>query len=138
MDTISIIVDLRISRVAAAAIIFVALFVAAGFFGGREAISGGVYRNSKLFLNYTLKGEDAYRGQITETLATFRDALIAQGRDVVYYGDRAESNDPHVVLMHWKLSDDQYGVILGDMSARTVHARTLIRLQAYMLSNEAQ
>ena len=132
MDTISIIVDLRISRVAAAAVILVALFVAAGFFGGREAISGG-----KLFLSYTLRGENAYRGQITETLATFRDTLIAQGRDVVYYGDWAESNDPHVVLMHWKLSDDEYGVILGDMSARTVHAKTLIRLQAHMLSQEA-
>jgi hypothetical protein len=138
MDTISIIVDLRISRIAAAAAIVVALLLGASFFGGREAISGDVYRDGKLFLKYTLRGENAYRGEFSDTLATFRDALVAKGRDVVYYGDRVKSDDPHVILMHWKLSDDKYGIILGDLSARTVHARTLVRLQAHMLSEQAQ
>ena len=35
MDTVRIIVDLRISRIAAAAVIVLALLVAASFFGGR-------------------------------------------------------------------------------------------------------
>jgi len=133
MDTVRIIVDLRISRIAAAAVIVLALLVAASFFGGREAISGGVVHDGKLFLKYTLRGESAYRSQISDTLARFREGLLAQGREVVYYGEAAELNDPHAILMHWKLDDDKYGVIFGDLSAGTVSAKMLITLQAHML-----
>jgi hypothetical protein len=52
---------------------------------------------------------------------------------VVFYGDRANLSDPHAILMHWTVSQDKYGVILGDLSARTVTAKTLIRLQARMV-----
>jgi hypothetical protein len=133
MDTVRIIVDLRISRIAAAAAIVGALLVAGSFFGGREAVRGGVVHNGKLFLKYTLRGEGAYRGEISHTLANFRESLLAQGREVVYYGDSAEFNDPHAILMHWKLDEDRYGVIFGDLSARTVSAKILITLQAHML-----
>jgi len=133
MDTVRIIVDLRISRIAAAAAIVAALLLAGSFFGGREAMSGGVVHDGKLFIKYTLGGESAYRSAISNTLAGFRDGLLAQGREVVYYGDAAELNDPHAIMMHWKLDDDKYGVIFGDLSARTVSSRTLIRLQVHML-----
>lgn len=136
MDTINIIVDLRISRIAAAAAILVALVIAGGIFGGREALSRRTYQDGKVFLKYTFAGEDAYRGQVLEGLLNLRDSLLAQGREVVFYGDRAHLRDPHVVLMHWKLDEDRYGVILGDLSARTVSAKTLIRLQAYMLKEQ--
>ena len=66
-------------------------------------------------------------------LAQFRDDLAAQGREVVYYGRPTNLKDPCAVLMHWKLSEDKYGVILGDLTARTVSAKTLIPLQARML-----
>jgi len=133
MDTVNIIVDLRISRIAAAAAIVGALLLAGTFFGGREAVSGGVYHDGKLFLKYALGGESAYRGEVADTLANFREGLLAQGREVVYYADSAESNDPHAILMHWKLGDDKYGVIFSDLSARTVSAKILITLQAHML-----
>ena len=138
MDTVNIIVDLRISRIAAAAAIILALVLAGTFFGGREAISGGVYHDGKLFLKYALAGEDAYRGDISDTLAMFREGLMEQGREVVYYGDQAETGDPHAILMHWKLDEEKYGVVFGDLSAGTVSAKTLIRLQAHMLRKEAQ
>jgi hypothetical protein len=138
MDTINIIVDLRISRIAAAAAILLSLVVAGGLFGGREALSRRMYQDGKAFLKYTLAGEDAYRGDIISELLDLRESLLAQGREVVYYGDRANLNDPHVVLMHWKLDEDRYGVILGDLSARTVSAKTLIRLQAYMLKEQSK
>ena len=133
MDTINIIVDLRISRIAAAAAIILALVVAGTFFGGREAVSGNVYHDGKLFLKYTLGGEEAYKNEIAHTLGRFREALLAQGREVVYYGETAQLNDPHAILMYWKLDEDQYGVIFGDLSAQTVSSRTLIRLQSHML-----
>ena len=137
MDTINIIVDLRISRIAAAAAILVALLLAGTFFGGREAVSGGVVHDGKLFLQYALGGESAYRSEVSGTLANFREGLLAQGREVVYYGDSAELNDPHTIFMYWKLDDDKYGVVFGDLSARTVSAKTLIRLQSHMLGKRA-
>ncbi len=133
MDTINIIVDLRISRIAAAAAIIVALVLTATFFGGRDTVGGNVYHDGKLFLKYTLGGEQAYKSEIAETLGRFREALLAQGREVVYYGESAQLNDPHAILMYWRLDEDQYGVIFGDLSARTVSGRTLIRLQSHML-----
>jgi len=137
LDTINIIVDLRVSRIAAAAAIIIAV-LAAGTFFGRGAGSGGIYRDSKVFLKYALGGKKAYRGDVAGTLVVFRDNLIAQGREVVYYGQQAEKADPHAILMHWKLPDDKYGVILGDLSARTVSAKTLIRLQSHMLREDAE
>ncbi len=138
MDSINIIVDLRISRVAAAAAIIVALVVAGALFGGREALSRRMVEDGKVFLKYTFAGENAYRGDVIGELLNLRDGLVSQGKEVVYYGDRAHLHDPHVVLMHWKLDEDRYGVILGDLSARTVSGKTLIRLQAYMLKKESE
>ncbi len=138
MDSINIIVDLRISRIAAAAAIILALIVAGALFGGREALDGRMVQDGKVFLKYTFAGKDAYRGDVINELLNLRDGLLSQGKEVVYYGDRTSLNDPHVVLMHWKLDEDRYGVILGDLSARTVSGKTLIRLQAYMLKKESK
>ena len=138
LDTINIIVDLRISRIAAAAAIIAAVLAAGSFFGGRATGGGGLYSDSKFFLKYALGGENAYRSEIAGTLVNFRDDLIAQGREVVYYGEKAEPTESHAILMYWKLSDDKYGVILGDLSARTVSAKTLIRLQSYMLREDSK
>jgi len=136
MDTINIIVDLRISRVAAAAAIILALLVIGSFFGGRDTVGAQMYEDSKLFLEYTLRGESACNAQVLGNLAHFRDDLIAQGREVVYHGDHVNLNDQYAIVMHWKISEERYGVILGDLSARTVSAKTLIRLQDHMLQEK--
>jgi hypothetical protein len=138
LDTISIIVDLRISRLAAAAVILLVVFLAGSFFGGHEGMTGGVYENGKFFLKYALGGNEASRSRILEGLSIYRDNLLAEGKEVVYYGDRAKVNDPYSILMHWKQSEDRYGVIFGDFSARTVSAKTLIRLQAHMLKDQGR
>ncbi len=124
MDTISILVDFRLSRVAAAAAILLAVFILGGLWVGRDG---------KLMLRYTLGGEQACQADLLGNLAQFRDDLAAQGREVVYYGRPANLKDPCTILMHWKLSDDKYGVIFGDLTARTVSAKTLITLQDQML-----
>jgi hypothetical protein len=136
LDTINIIVDLRISRVAAAAAILLAILVIGGLFSGRDAAGKRLYQDSKLLLRYTLGGERACQAQVVAGLERFRDDLVAQGREVVYYGDRANLNDPYAILMHWTISDDKYGVILSDLSARTVTPKTLIRLQARMVQDQ--
>jgi hypothetical protein len=132
VGTVHIIVDLRASRVAAAAAILIGLVV----LGGIVRSQGGViqtYRNGRLVLRYTLIGEDAYKSEMLGNLVNLRDNLIAQGREVIYYGDRINPKDRMTILMQWKIDENKYGVILGDLSAQTVSPTTLIRLQARML-----
>ena len=138
MDTVSIIVDLRISRVAAAAAILVAVFVIGAFFGGRDEAGLQMYQDGKLFIKYALGGEKAYNAEVLGELTKFRDALTAQGREVVFCGGRANLNDPYAILMYWPLPDGKYGVILGDLPARTMTAKTLIRLQTRMLQEHSK
>jgi len=138
MDTINIIVDLRISRLTAAAAIFLAVLVIGVFFGGREVLGHRTFEDGKLLLKYTLAGEKACRADVLSGLARFRDELVAQGKEVVYYEKNVNLSDRYAVVMHWKISDNEYGVILGDLSARTIPARTLIRLQARMLQERTK
>ena len=135
MDTINIIVDLRISRVAAAAVILLTMVVIGRLVGGRDAAAPQMVEDGKLFLRYTLGGERAYKAEFLGNLAQFRNELVAQGREVVYYGDQAKLGDPCAVVMHWKLPDGRYGVILGDLTTRTISAKTLITLQDHMLQS---
>jgi len=138
IDTINIIVDLRISRMAAAAAIILVLLVVGAFWGRRDAAGKRFFEDGKLFLQYTLGGENACSAQAVEKLARFRDDLVAQGRDVVFYGDQADLSDRYAIIMYWKCADDKYGVVLGDLSARTVSANALIRLHTHMLQERGR
>ncbi len=138
MDTINIIIDLRVSRVVAAAVILLAVFLIGAFFGGRDASGMHMFQDGKLFIKYALGGENASKADALAGLQRFRDELTAQGREVVFCGDRANLNDQYAILMYWPTEDGKYGVILGDLSARTVTAKTLIRLQARMLEERSR
>jgi len=137
-DLLAILAEVRISRLAAAATILLALLAAGSFFGGANAVGTQMYEDSKLLLQYTLAGENAGRSRILSNLMQFRDDMAAQGREVVFYGDGVDLNDRYCLVMHWKLSDDKYGVVLGDLSARTISSDMLIRLQSYMLQERAR
>lgn len=137
-DTVSIIVDFRISRIGAAAAIILALVVAGGVFGGREGIGASVLRDSRLFLQYKLRGESVSSSLAPEDVMRLRDGLLAQGREVVCYSENPTAADKFSILMYWKLSGDDYCVVMGDLSTRTVSAKALIRLQTYMLQKRSQ
>lgn len=138
MDMIGIIAGLRVNRFAAAATILLALLVIGSALGGRDAVGKQMYEDSKLLLQYTLGGENACRSRILESLMRFRDDMAAQGREVVYYGDRVDFSNRYAIVMYWKLSDDKYGVVLGDLSTRKVSSDMLIRLQTHMLQMQAK
>jgi len=138
MDTVSIIVDLRISRMGAAAAIIVALVLAGGFFAAREGLNASLVEDGKLFLKYKLGGEKALSRLTPESLMALRDSLLAQGREVVCYSENLDDTDPFTILMYWRVDDDEYGVVMGDLSVRTVRAKALIRLQTYMLQSELE
>lgn len=138
MDMIGIIAGLRINRFAAAATILVTLLVVGSFLGGRDAIGKQMYEDSKLLLQYTLGGENACRSRVLDSLMQFRDDMAAQGREVVYYGDQVDFSNRYAIVMYWKLSEDKYGIVLGDLSTRTVSSDILVRLQTHMLQARAK
>lgn len=137
-DLISLVVHLRINRFAAAATILLTFLVVGGLLGGREAVGKQMYEDSKLLLQYTLGGKSASQARILEQLMDFRNDMAAQGREVVCYGSQADVGDRCAVLMYWKLSENKYGVVLGDLSTRTVSSEMLIRLQTYMLEKQVK
>ena len=138
MDMIGVIAGLRISRPAAAAAILLALLSIGSFLGGRDAVGKQMYQDSKLLLQYTLGGENACRSRVLSSLMQFRDDMAAQGREVVYYGDQVDFSNRYAIVMHWKLSEEKYGVVLGDLSTRTISSDLLIRLQTHMLQDRAK
>lgn len=56
--------------------------------------------------------------------------LVKADKDAAYYGDKVTSEDVDAVLMRWKISDDEYRVIFGDLTAENVSAEQLEELEA--------
>lgn len=138
LDTVNIIIDLRISRLAAVAAIIIMMILFANFFGGRSQAGDGIYQNGKLLLKYCLGGIGADRGDVLATAKSRYEYLAQTGKDVVYYGDSIDPEDSNAVLIQWKLSDGEYKVVFGDLREKTVSAEELIRLQARMLQKKAR
>lgn len=137
MDTVNIIIDLRISKLAAAAAIIVTMILFANFFGGQSPADGGIYQNGKLLIKYCLGGIGTDRSNVLTAKSRY-EYLAQRVKDVVYYGDSVDPQDSNAVLIQWKLSDGEYKVIFGDLREKTVSAEELIRLQARMLQKKAK
>ncbi len=131
MDSVNIIIDLRVSRVAAAAAIVGATVLFAAFFGsrGREA---GLYRDSKAIIEYLSRANQLSMGAAAVANAA-KDAGTLADREFVIYGETAGSGDSNSLLMHWKLGEDKYRVMFSDKRTETVDSERLIRLQADMI-----
>ena len=138
MDTINIIIDLRVSKLAAAAAIIIAMILLAQLLGGRDWRGAGIYQDSKLLAKYLLGSGSTSRSDVLEGMSKFHEHLIQQGKEVVFYEGSIEPEDGNAVLMHWKLSDDNYKVIFGDLREREVSAEELIKLQSRMLQKKAK
>jgi hypothetical protein len=137
MDTVNIIIDLRISKLAAAAAIIVTMVLCANFLRSRSPTGDGIYQDSKLLIKYCLGGIDARRSDVF-TAKTRYEYLTQRVKDVVYYGDSIDPEDSNAVLIQWKLSDGKYRVVFGDLREETVSAEELIKLQARMLQKKAK
>lgn len=59
----------------------------------------------------------------------FYGNLVKENKDPAYYGNTVTSQDVEKVLMRWKISDDRYQVIFGDLSTLDVSAEELIQLE---------
>jgi hypothetical protein len=134
-DTINIIIDLRIGKLAAAAVIILTMVLCANFLGGRDAAGDSIFKDSKMLVKYIFGGGISNKDELLAGLSKY-ELLVKQGREVVYYGDSIELADNNAVLMHWKLSGGKYGVIFGNSRTKTVTAEQLIKLQAQMLQKK--
>jgi hypothetical protein len=137
MDTVNIVIDLRINKLAAAAAIIITMILCANFLGGRDSTNGGTYQDSKMLVKYLLGGEGFGRSNVL-VVRTRYEYLVQKGKDVAYYGDSIDPEDSNAVLMQWKLSDGKYRVIFGDLREKTINAEELIKLQTQMLRKKTK
>jgi hypothetical protein len=59
----------------------------------------------------------------------FYGKLVNEDKDAAYYGETVTTQDVEKVLMRWKISDDQYRVIFGDLSTLDVSSDELTQLE---------
>lgn len=131
--TFSIIIDLRLSRSVAAAVIIISISVWASFLGAWSTSPDQVIEDSKLLIKYGLAGKNAGRAEVLASLEDFCRHMARRAKEVTYYGKTADPDDSYAVLMHWKLPDGKYRVVFSDLTTKTVSPEILVILQAYML-----
>lgn len=59
----------------------------------------------------------------------FYGKLVKENKDAAYYGDTVTAQDVEKVLMRWKISDQKYRVIFGDLSTLDVSYEELVELE---------
>jgi len=128
-DTVSIIIDLRLSRSAAAAAIVVTMILLMNLFGARDQTGVGILRDSVLVIKYW---GGAGKTDITVVRSKY-EHLLERGADVTWYGDRADPKDLGAILMQQRLLDDKYIITFVDGSERETDSDGLIRLLGRML-----
>jgi hypothetical protein len=55
--------------------------------------------------------------------------LEKDGKDPAYYGDKVSVESPGAVLFRWKIDDNTYRVVFGDLSTRDVSSEELTQLE---------
>ena len=133
MDTINIIIHLRINKLAAAAAIIITIVICATVLGGRDS-TGGVLQDSMLFIKHWATADTAGISAVKSRY----DRLLGRGEDVVWYGDRITTKDSSAVLMQRKLPDGKYEVMFVDGREKQVTAEELIPILSRMLQKKAK
>lgn len=136
MNTINIIIDLRINKWTAAAVIILTMILLADFFSRRLSPGAGLYQDSKMLVEY-LFGASIGEKDLSAVKSRY-ERLIGKGEEAVFYGDKNALGDTHAVLLYWKVSGGKYKVIFGDLREKTVSADVLVKLQAYMLQKKVE
>lgn len=62
-------------------------------------------------------------------LVSFYQKLIQDKKDPAYFGRFVTPKDADLILLRWKLSDNEYRVIFGDLHAETVTTERLAELE---------
>ncbi|MCP4613619.1 MAG: DUF2092 domain-containing protein [Planctomycetes bacterium] len=62
-------------------------------------------------------------------LLSFHQILVQDKKDPAYYGEFVTPKDADLVLMRWKVSDNEYRVIFGNLHAETLTVEVLKELE---------
>ena len=62
-------------------------------------------------------------------IGEFYKILVDNGNDPAYYGQMVGHEDTDAVLMRWKISDNEYRIIFGDLSVGNATAEELSKLE---------
>jgi len=141
LDTINIMIDLRVSKLTAAAVIIITIILLGSFLGGREPTGEGIFQDSKMLVRHLLGSDIAARSKMLAGMSNLYEYLRHEGKDVVYYGDSIDPKNDYAVVMQWKITDGEYKVILmiqDSLELKTVSAEELIELQARMLQKKTR
>ena len=65
-----------------------------------------------------------------QSLGMFYMTLVQEKKEPAYYGDVVGPDDADKVLLRWKVSDTEYRVIYGNLTAETVSAGKLAELES--------
>ena len=134
MNTINIIIDLRINKLTAAAAIIITIVFCATFLGDRDSTGGDVLHDSMLLIKYwTGAGEN----NISDGRSRY-EHLLGRGEKVVWYGDLLKAKDSSAVLMQRTLGDGKYEIIFVDGREKQVSAEELVKLLTEMLQKKAK
>jgi hypothetical protein len=63
-------------------------------------------------------------------------AMVQDGNDPAYYGDKVTAEFAHAVLMRWKIAANTYKVIFGDLSIGEATAEELVKLESVPLNTK--
>jgi hypothetical protein len=62
--------------------------------------------------------------------------LEKEGKEPAYYGDKVSAESPNAVLFRWKIDDDTYRVVFGDLRTEDVSTEKLAELEASSSTEE--
>jgi outer membrane lipoprotein-sorting protein len=65
--------------------------------------------------------------------SAFYDKLVRGKKDVAYYGDKITVEDSDKMLVRWKISNNQYRIVFGNLTRKTVTAKELAELEKLAL-----
>ena len=134
LNTIRIIIDLRVNRLAAAAVIILTMVLCINVFGDKQSPIRMFYEDTKIVASF-LTGNIGGTSRISREEC---ERFVPEGREFVYYGDAVDLADSNSVVIYWKLNDGRYRVRLGNLRVRTVTAEQLIDIQAQMIQKKAK
>jgi hypothetical protein len=132
-DTVSIIIHLKINKLAAAATIIITILICATVLDGRDS-RGGVIKDSMLFIKHWATADTTGISAIKSRY----DRLLGRGEDVVWYGDRITHKDSSTVLLQRKLPDGNYEIMFADGHEKQVTSEELIQILSRMLQKKTK
>ena len=61
--------------------------------------------------------------------SAFYDKLVREKKDVAYYGDKVTVEDSDKVLMRWKIRNNEYRVVFGNLTIRNMNTEELVKIE---------